>query len=160
MSLVQSASDALITMAMGNIRQKAANLRANKLNPKNWCVVLARLDAGNPRGLAFVQRLHPSFVPVGPKQGFNALMAIVDVVEGLAEIGAPPQLVQQIQQAAANVPNGSITVVCSIAEGVTVAHIPVADKDLPPAGPELEARRDPACRAAPTGLDEAVRSLA
>jgi hypothetical protein len=65
MQPAQAASDALISVAMPDIRQRVANLRHNRLGPTQWCVVVARLDAANIMGLDFVRRSSPGFVPVG-----------------------------------------------------------------------------------------------
>jgi hypothetical protein len=130
---VRAGSDALITRAMAGIRQKVANLRHNRLDPKKWCVFVGSCEATNVRGLAFAQRFSPQHVPVGSDQIFLALLQTQDVVDALAAIGAPEQLRQDIQRAAAGVADGSVTVVCSVTKGVTVAHL--ALEDLPPPEP-------------------------
>ena len=132
---VQAACDAHINRAMPAIRQRVANMRFRKLNPRQWCVVVATLDPANPFGVTFARRLSPWFVPVGKGQGFETLIQVDDAVEGIGESGGPPQLVQQVEQAAANVPAGSVLVLCSVSEGVAATVIPFADKDLPPPNP-------------------------
>ncbi|HLK37083.1 MAG TPA: hypothetical protein VKU41_10065 [Polyangiaceae bacterium] len=136
MQAVQAASDALIDAAMPDIRQKVANLRQNRLDPKQWCIVVARLEAANVMGVDFVRRFSPGFVPVGSGQGFCALMQTEDALEALAAAGLPVEHGLGMQRAAATIPAGSVMVVCSVAGGVTSAVIPFAGKDLPAPDPQ------------------------
>src|SRR5579872_6838939 len=112
------------------------NLRQNRLDPKQWCIVVARLEAANVMGVDFVRRFSPGFVPVGSGQGFCALMQTEDALEALAAAGLPVEHGLGMQRAAATIPAGSVMVVCSVAGGVTSAVIPFAGKDLPAPDPQ------------------------
>jgi hypothetical protein len=130
---LEFACDAHISRCLPAIKQRVANIRANKLDPRKWCVVVATLEADNPAGVGFALRLHPWGVPVRPGQGFESLIEIDDAMEGFDEVGVPSAIVQQMKTLGANVPAGSVLVVCSVAEGVAATYIPLGDKDLPAA---------------------------